>query len=255
MLQDLWIAIRGKRPVAPTPDHFIVRLPEDDDPESYVEDEHPAGNGEAITGFCCIISYRDSKGRESERRITCQRLDDAAGIAYIYAYCHERAAVRQFRVDRIVYVADLLTGEIEESASSFFSRFGVGQRQRSPVGWGLSVRSRADLLAGLNALVFMARCDKEWHRAERATIEDFVSSYWLRAELRGQPPMDDIMRHVDRLAPDPEAFFVSLTRCQQSPLLAATIRRRMAAVIDADGVLHDAESFWGGKVDDFFRSI
>jgi hypothetical protein len=255
MLRDLWMVIRGKASVVPKAVRFEPILPKDDEANLLEAPEPPIAAGQPVTGFACIISYRDAKGRESLRRITCQRLDLFGNAKHKYAYCHERAAVRQFNLSRVGSVSDILTGEAIGDGAAFFDRFSVDRQQQSPVGWGLSVSQRADLLAGLNALVFMARCDKHWHPAERETIESFVSSYWIRADIRGDAPIDDIMAHTDRLAPDAEAFFMSLTRCQESRLLAKTIRRSIQTVVDADGLIRTEEVFWGAKVDEFFRSL
>jgi hypothetical protein len=256
MLEELWLSVRGKAPVAPLPKHIQIILPDEDEPESIVRREGvPEGGAEPISGYCCIITYGDARGRLSQRRVTCQRLSSAGGVLYIYAYCHERGALRQFRVDRIESIADLHGEVLEDDPQVFFSEFNIDSAQTPKLGWGLPVNQRADLIAGLNALVFMARCDKEWHPAEREMIEAFVTSYWLRSEITGEPPIDDIMAHTDRLSPDPEVFFVSLARCQDRRILAATIRRNIQNVIVADGVIRDEEHFWGTRVDEYFRTL
>lgn len=203
-----------------------------------------------------VIAYRDVRGRPSQRRITCIRMEQAAGSIFVHAYCHERASRRTFKLDRIEVVADIHTAEIvSDDPPHFFSQFDIVARQQSPLTWGLSVAQRADLLAGLNALVFMARCDKEWHPAERDEIERFVVSYWLRSEIPGEPPLDDILAHAARLSPDPEVFYLSLTRCHDRRALAPIIRRAIQSVVDADGRIHSKEFYWGTAVDDYFRSL
>src|ERR1700754_2186121 len=99
MLEELWLSLRSKVPVAPYPSHLNVILPDEDDPESLVHREGILkGHAEPVSGYCCIITYSDIRGRISQRRITCQKMSSAGGVLYIYAYCHEREAVRQFRV-------------------------------------------------------------------------------------------------------------------------------------------------------------
>ncbi|QPQ55849.1 WYL domain-containing protein [Allosphingosinicella flava] len=253
MLQELWTTIQGKgrgRAVAP--------LHEEDDEDIIVPELHQAPKQplEALSGFTCIIAYRNAKGVATQRQVTCIRLEEAASTKYLRAFCHARAANRQFRLDRIEAVADLHTAEIiAEDGVSYFSRFEVTFRQESKIGWGISVSQRADLLAGMNALVFMARCDKDYHPTERDEIEKFVCSYWVREELPGDPPMEDILAHAERLSPDPEVFYGSLIRCHEHPRLAKTIRRHIQSVIEADGLLHDHEIYWGKSIDDYFRSL
>jgi hypothetical protein len=164
--------------------------------------------------------------------------------------------MRQFKVERVSAIADVHTGElISEDAKAYFTQFLVDHHQQSQIGWGLSVMQRADLLAGLNVLVFMARCDKDWHPLERDEIERFITAYWLRHEIAAELPLDDILNHVARLSPDPEVFYVSLTRCAERPALVPVLRRSLQSVIDADGHVHENEFYWGRAVDDFFRSL
>lgn len=253
MLEDLWRAVRGKVSPVPAPDYLNIRLPDHDDASDVPEAmDVPGFEPEPISGFSCIIQYRDSRGRDSERRITCQRLDQAAAQSYLYAYCHERGAIRQFKVDRIVAIADIHTGEVLDPPLRFFARFRIDREQQAQLGWGLSVRKRADMVAALNVLVFMGRCDKEWHPLEREALESFVESYWLRAEVEGDPPIDDIIAHAERLSPDAETFYVSLIRCGEHPVISKIIRRHIQSVVDADGELRIEEQYWGRAVDEFF---
>lgn len=255
MLQDLWAEIRGHwvRPAGAAP----RELPQEPDaPDLLAEiDGPPDYEAEPVAGLLCQIVYRDIRGVETVRRITCQRIDLAGGASYVVARCHEREARRQFRIDRMVRVADLSTGEVSDDPPGFFRSFAIDRRQETTLGWGLSVRRRADLVAGLNCLVFMARCDREWHPLERAEIEPFVTAFWLRSEAPGEPPMRDILAHADRLSPDAETFFIALQRCASRPVLARTIRRHLEAVAHADGRLSPEEAHWGRAVDDYFRSI
>ncbi|HEX7743304.1 MAG TPA: WYL domain-containing protein, partial [Sphingobium sp.] len=193
-------------------------------------------------------------GEITQRLVTCQRLDRAADTLYLWAFCHHRAAVRQFRVDRIVDIADAETGELLGSPIAFFAQFEVDRSQRSQPGWGLNVRQRADFVAILNALIFMARCDREYHPFERQALEDCISRYWLRFEAPGEPDVEAILLHADRLAPDAETFFVSLNRCAANPRLVRLLKESAAEIIDADGVHAVHEVYWGSKIDEFFKN-
>ena len=48
-----------------------------------------------------IITYIDSKGDETTRRITPRSVRAVSGVVYLTAYCHLRNAERSFRLDRI----------------------------------------------------------------------------------------------------------------------------------------------------------
>ena len=258
MFVDLWNSVRGRHGPVPRPVALSIELPEEDEPESLVVigEGVPAGPLDAVSGFSCVIAYRDGRGRPSQRRITCIRLERAGDLTYVRAYCHERQMQRQFRTDRIEAVCDLHTAEmVADDGANFFSRFQVDHEQETSLSWGLSVQQKQDLVAGLNALVFMARCDSEWHEAEQEAIERFVTSYWIRNELSGEPPIEVIMAHASRIAPDPEVFYMSLSRCSERPALALVIRRAIQMVIEADERIHEREFYWGSAVDDYFRQL
>src|SRR6185503_13967184 len=202
MLQQLWSDIRGLFVRAPSPSHFAPRLPRADPPAMHVDLQAPPDYvGSLISGFLCVIAYRDAKGQQSVRRITCQQIISAGGHAYLNAFCHERRARRQFRVDRIAQLIDIHTGEVTDDPGRFLASFAIDRKTASGLSWGLSVRQKADLVAGLNAMVFMGRCDKEWHPLERSALERFVASFWIQSELRGDAPLGDILDHAERLTP------------------------------------------------------
>lgn len=254
MLDELRLLLRGEPERAPITAYFqeIGLIDEGDDAEE------PGGEEavrfvqlEAISGFSCIIRYSDARGRVSERRISCQRLEAAENGRFLRAFCHERGSLRMFRVDRIVEVIDLHTGET--GGPEFFDRFETGHTHGGKLMWGLSPVRRSEVLAALNALAFIARCDGRFHPAERDTIERFICSYWLRQELPGEPPISDMLEYADRLKPDAETFFVSLTRCADNPSVARLVRQMIADVIAADGIISKEEAFWGVKVSDYLN--
>jgi hypothetical protein len=208
---------------------------------------------QSISGLAILVEYKNAKGEISDRVITCKRLDDHAGIKYVYAFCHSRKAARQFRIDRIVEVFDHRTGESLNPVEDFFSSFTPDNVQKSPVGFGLSVRKRADFLALLNALVFIARCDQEYHPLERSALEGLISRFWLRLEIPSAPDEDAILKLADRLAPDAETFWVALHRIVQDPKLARILQETAREIIEADGIVAREEFYWGSNLDQFFR--
>nr|WP_087574509.1 WYL domain-containing protein [Sphingomonas sp. CDS-1] len=255
-MSSLWTEVRGKFVAARAILTDFVVPDEDDQPASGPEDGLPAWqeNLISVSGLPFVLTYQASKGEVTQRLVTCQRLDRAADTLYLWAFCHHRAAVRQFRVDRITDIADAATGELLGSPLAFFAQFEIDRSQRSKPGWGLNVRQRADFVAVLNALMFMARCDREYHPLERQALEDCITRYWLRFEAPGDPDMEAILNHADRLAPDAETFFVSLNRCAAEPRLVRLLKESAAEIIDADGVHAPHEVYWGSKIDEFFKN-
>lgn len=252
MLNEFWRLVRGHAVRIAVPGDLRIFMQGDDDDLSS-SDDAPPPRSEAVSGLGLIIDYRDSKGRQSCRRVTCQRLEQAGAITYLRAWCHERGAGRQFRIDHIETLYDVETGEVIADPA-FFERYRIDESRQSGLTWGLSVRRRADLIGGINVLVFIARCDREWHPLETNAIEGFITSLWLRREYPGDIPIADILAHAKRLRPDAESFYGALQRCLDTPDLARTIRRHIAAVIDADGRIAPEEVYWGQQVDELFST-
>lgn len=214
-------------------------------PLAAVADAEP----QPISAFVCIIDYHGDS-----RLITCRRYEMIGESAYVGAICHSAGGYRQFRCDRIEVVSDATTGEVIGDGT-FFGRFAVdSQRDRVPT-WGLTSTRRATLVAGLNVLSFMARCDGCWHPLEGDIIEGFVCSMWLRKEWEGEPPIAEIVAHAHRLAPDSQAFFSALRLYAQSETSTRILRRAIGDLIAADGKICSNELQWGAEVDAFFNDF
>lgn len=254
---ELWRSIRGLS-VRPNTQHLRAQAIDDADETDWNDlDEAPPIPEELplIAGTSCIIEYRKADGEESQRVVTCQRLDQHGDVLYLYAYCQTRKQVRQFRVDRVLSVCDVETGEQYASALAFFANYQTDSQHASQLGWGLSVRRKSDFLSFLNALVFLARCDREFHPLERQTLEQIVATCWIRMEYPGDPDVHSILAHVDRLAPDPETFWVAMHRCANTPTLLGQLKRGAREVVEADGWIADEEFYWGSRIDDFVREL
>ncbi len=202
---------------------------------------------QSISAFACIIEYDGE-----QRLVTCRRFDLIGEVGYVGAICHLAGGYRQFRCDRIQTVFDAASGEAMGDGD-FFHRFEAQSRRERAVTWGLTPSQKATLIAGLNVLAFMARCDGRWHPLETPVVEKFVCSMWLRKEWPGDPPLDEIVAHSQRLAPDSETFFRALQHYAHSSTSAKVLQRSIADLIAADGVICSAEMSWGSEIDAFFR--
>lgn len=60
----------------------------------------------------CTITYVASDGEITTRRITIREVMERAGCVYLVAVCHERHAVRHFRLDGVRACWDSETGEV-----------------------------------------------------------------------------------------------------------------------------------------------
>ena len=218
-----------------------------EDPEVGATPTEVGSEPQSIAAFACIIEYDGD-----HRLITCRRFDLIGELGYVGAICHAARGYRQFRCDRIQTVFDAASGEVLGDGG-FFHRFEAeSRRERAPT-WGLTPSQKAELVAGLNVLAFMARCDGRWHPLETPVIEKFVCSMWLRKEWPEEPPLDEIVAHSQRLAPDSETFFLALRQYAHSSTSAKVLQRSIGDLIAADGVICSAEMSWGSEIDAFFR--
>lgn len=230
-----------------------VAIVEDDD----TIDDHLDESTEisSLSGLALIVEYQDSRGQRSQRLITCKKYEVRAGTPYITAFCHHRNAVRQFRLDRIGDIFDPSSGESLSPVQAFFAQFQPDMVTKSGLTWGLSVGRKADLIALLNGLVFIARCDKEFHHAEQRTLETAVTAFWLRLDVLSDPPIDDILHYAERLAPDGETFWLAMQRFNEDKRLAKVFRTQAQQLIQADGVIRPEETYWAIEIDEFFGEL
>ena len=227
---------------------------EDDDSENeFAAVTSEAAQLNSLSGLNLIIEYEDSRGKRSQRIISCRQYLQASGKDYLKAYCHHRSAMRSFRLDRMLDVFDPITGESLSPVEAFFAQFAADEVQKSGLTWGLSVARKADLIALLNALVFLARCDKDFHPAEREAMEQAVSSFWLRLEIAGNPDCEAILAYSDKLSPDSELFWVALHQIKTDDRLASIFRRSGQLLIEADGVVKDVEAYWAIEFSEFLN--
>lgn len=252
MLDGIMALFRGRRVLPATSENFSVILPPDDPVDmDFGDDEEP--DLESIAGVGCVLTYQDSRGAASMRRVTCRRLTDNAGTHYLKAFCHERSALRTFRLDRISDVACGATGEIYRPSAIFFSRFILEQDTGSTVGFGLSVQAAADLRACLNVLTFIARVDGRFIGSERETLQGFCQSYAVRY-ASDKFNLDGAMRYAVDLAPDAETFYVALERLTRERApdgLRELVARFAVRMMDADGIQDDREFRYVNAVRDY----
>jgi hypothetical protein len=250
MLDGLRVLLEGLRVVPAAPPGFTPSLPTYDPDEDEHEFGELAPDLEGIAGFGCILTYADCKGSISHRRVTCRKLSERGGVLYLQGFCHERQALRTFRVDRITELACGSTGEVFVPATLFFERFSVTHDGGAAVGFGLHVRLAADLRAGLNVLAFLARVDGKVVPEEREVLSRYCQSFGLRY-ADDAFDFDGVGGYAGNLAPDAETFYVSierLTRPNAPTGLAALTRQAAGQLIDADGVQHEKEFYYGLKL-------
>lgn len=194
------------------------------------------------------ICYQDAKGGASERRITCHKLSGHYGRASIvHAYCHERGAPRDFRVDRITELACVETGEVFEPEPHFALLASTG---------ALMIEDKA--LTKLAVLLsFLARCDGDYHPLEVASLREQVERY-ARFFGGDDRTVETALRQIGRLAPDGDDVVTALrafTRMPDGPSICRFALDAGAAIIDADNRHAPEEIAWALEISDVLKNI
>lgn len=204
---------------------------------------------QSIAGFICRIDYTNAKGEATNRVIQCRSIKVQDRVAMVGAICVSSHAHKHFRCDRISEVFDALTGE-SLGNGSFFKQFVVGEHKQSKSNWNTTSQRKSLIVAGLNVLSFMARCDGRWHPLEEQVIEDFVCALWLKKGWENSPPMDEVLAHARRLAPDGTVFRSAIRQYAHSNGSGQVLSRFVQRIIAADGVICDEEHRWATEFAD-----
>lgn len=226
------------RPIHEPP--VAIVLPDADD-EEFRGEQIGQADGQSF-----LIEYIDSKGRPSSRRITVWSIVAGSGGApCLMAFCHERQAQRQFRIDRIRSFIDL-DGEIFEDVQSFVSEnFGIA------VG---VANARADSNKYWNAIIASIRHDaviltaiiRADGRILAGEVDSVTAYLWKQAERSGQMLNDAevlaLQRYTARLRPTEDAIYRALDAvAKRSPGEITQLLSAAVVAMDADGARHDDE--------------
>ncbi|RIK91876.1 MAG: hypothetical protein DCC73_14510 [Proteobacteria bacterium] len=217
----------------PIPEIPVNRFPTtSDDVDEDAPDGRLVGEGYSKALF---ISYVDAKGVKSERRISVNKLKQTKdGKLILVAYCYEREARRSFRVDRIIEMIDLLTGEIFENQrikEALFSHF-----------IPLVNQTAEDRVIGMckdemMVLAFLARCDGHYHSEEEAIIVSFISEKCFEEDFDDA----EMRRRIKDLYPDKSEYFAAIDRISQREKEKRRLAKYAVRLIEADGTITDHE--------------
>ncbi|SHN18475.1 WYL domain-containing protein [Roseibium suaedae] len=242
-LIDEMAAISEGRPPQASP--IAILLPEKDEEDSYIGPALGPAEGQSF-----IIEYKDAAGQASTRRITVISIRSAAdGSPALYAKCHERKAMRNFRADRIVSCIDY-DGEVFSDVNSFLVELFGAERffksapdDRTPdhrKRWNKMrqvIQPHAVLLAALSA------SDDNRRRSETTEILNSCA-HTLEAALL-EPTRQEakmISAFIRRLEPDRAAIAAALDDIySRGPAEVTNLLIGAIAVMDADGKRDERE--------------
>lgn len=183
---------------------------------------------EAIMGATFAIEYADAAGNRSRRRITALQFKNGS----LMARCHERKALRTFRLDRITCVIDR-SGVIYDTAEFF-----------NLIDFPLDL-FQGDFIygPGLQMLTAVAFADGWMCQDEAETILQYCAhlcdNHGITIDGRLEQQM---MKHIADQYPACAAVDASLSRLRDmSPADHRLLLRYAVNVMNADSIQHPAE--------------
>lgn len=156
------------RPI-PSSQGVIYNVPEAEETEETGMSDIPNDFQTLKLNTLIQINYIDSLGQKSERRITIKSITQIANSDYlITAYCHEKEAIRSFKLSHIERLVDIETGEIfNEPLNYFVERF-----SNSPL--GLLTKVFQEIESEILILSYVARSDGYLRKKERDLIANYI---------------------------------------------------------------------------------
>lgn len=197
-------------------------------------------------GQSFMIEYVDSKGAPSARRITVwQIIAGSNGAPCLFAQCHERNAMRQFRIDRIQCCIDY-DGEVFEDVPKFMSdTFGMSFKIALKAAgiterWSkilYAIRPDATLLAAV------ARADGNY-----ASVEASAAMQYLEEQAETSGVMLDagdlaaLKRYAKRLHPLEDQILRAIEQLRgRPPHRINRLLRAAHTLIKSDGIIDQRE--------------
>lgn len=223
-------AMQGRRVERSAPANIAIDVKNDD------AEEVGAQAPDTGAGFAFIVAYVNAKGEHSHRRLSVKRIEGYGRADRLCAYCFETRMIKSFRIDRIVEIASIDTGELHDPISFF-------EELRMNGGMPMKDGAMFDLLT---ALVFIAECDENYHPLEHDAVEDALTSYVLR-HGGDEASVAKAMNIARKIAPDCDDFYAALNRLVAHPdgkSIFRLIERSIGSVVEADGVVCPQEFEW-----------
>jgi len=239
-------------------------LPQSDPPDivpSPAAPETAQGRRFILEPYFLLMEYTDASGNRSRRRITTRHVDDRGATRYLVAVCHERNALRTFRLDRIdcFISAD---GEVEDPDRWFAeilpvsdsiaieTRAARGTAARPSASLSPYTALRRQITPGLVFLITSSRSDEFLHPGEIDGILRWVEdeAFAMRAaghlpELPDADGFDKIERTIRRLRPTREDLVEALVQIAGWEVAGKhRLAHALALTARADGKVDDAEA-------------
>lgn len=213
-----------------------VSLPVEDDQDDAIETEVDIGYAE---GQFFMIEYLNAAGQRSRRRITVTALGTGkGGVPILTARCHERKAMRSFRIDRIQCCIGM-DGEVFEDVAAFMAdTFGMSVSLASRKAEGEQKLERIRQLCGDWAVLLkaMSVADLLLDKREARLATDHLAAEVERAGLMvNEGDIAWLQTYFGRLRPTERVVRRALERLSERPVREKErFFRAAVGVMDAD---------------------
>jgi hypothetical protein len=218
-----------------------------------------------LENIFCMIEYIDSNRDETRRRVTMNSLHAGPSGLILHAICHERKAIRHFRVDRIQSVITY-DGEVFGTKAFFTDLLGIDisdisyDEDRAILAIARDLREH--LRAPLSILVCAAMADRDLHIEEIDRIQSYAESeiYALHREgkISAAPPvevMQKLCQMIASMRPQRRSMRGYVEKVSEWPEgRVARLNKALAKVITADGKVVSQELLFLEEMNAFAKA-
>jgi hypothetical protein len=250
--------LKAREDVPPAPPLGILLHLEPHDPDDClaVPPEPDNDDLEAELGFAAnqtfVIVYESADGRESVRRITVRNLSlNRENIPLLNAWCHERQALRAFRIDRVLEVITADGEVIAPPARFFVETFAMSPRLaacRIPPPVSLA-RIRPAFTHHMMVLAHLGRIDGDFCLDEQGIVLDHCLKLAHDGGTPATAPEEGALRRYLKTL-KPKTLFLKRAMAgleRDAPDRIVSLLSAADQVIGADGTRHrDEERFFIG---------
>lgn len=243
-INNLTVALGGRSVSPPIPPGCTVCLSQIEALTDDVEISPPDDTASTSR----FIEYTNAKGEDSARVITFRSISGNFGKPEtIGAHCHQSRRYKNFSIENIRSMTCAFTGEELDPVAHCIALHRKG---------ALKIEDKV-LIRIMRILTFLARCDGEFHSAEREAIDDVLGRYF-RFFGGDDDAYECARREAIRLAPTGTDVVNSVKFIARAPLageLAGFLVKASASIIDADGFHRSEELAWGVELGSMLRKI
>ncbi len=181
-----------------------------------------------------LLEYRDARGAVSERALTVRAIYPHDGCIMVQGICQLRNAMRAFRSDRILRLADPATGEVFTDievtlrASPLFDAGAEHVKKRK-----IKLPERLQMMA--ESLAFLGNLTPGCGPQKQSILVTFVTS----AKRFADADLSALGDYLSMLDPPPEAADISALDFDDD--IATAFARPAASLVGLDGVVTNDE--------------